>query len=233
MTYSYVASAASGYRFLLFNLLDGAALSLTEHLAAQRRRDGTAQRPLFFVAHSLGGWIVKRALVLSSEATAPALRGVELSACGVAFFGTMAPGRPSSPAPLAHVLRRTSGHADQDAAAMQLQPDNLQWLERQMGAFKGIAANLPRISFYETIMSGESFVVEKKHSMTGSDGAQIGLAATHSDLISFHGRDANYTSFIDSFREMVETGIKSGLMETKRKAFDLSNRKYHVDCQHL
>ncbi|OAQ98915.1 hypothetical protein LLEC1_03186 [Akanthomyces lecanii] len=92
-----------------------------------------------------------------------------------------------------------------------------------MGAFKGVAANLPRISFYETKKSGGSFVVEKKHSMTGSDGEQIGLVATHSDLISFHGRDANYTSFIDKFREMVSTGIKSGFVDAKRKALDVSN----------
>ncbi|KAJ3474208.1 hypothetical protein NLG97_g9944 [Lecanicillium saksenae] len=181
------------------------------------------KRPLFFIAHSLGGWIVKRALILSTEATDPVLREVELSTCGVAFFGTIAPGRPSSPSPLAHVIRRTSGYKEEKGSPMQLQPDDLQWLERQMSAFKGVAANLPRISFYETKKSGSSFVVEKKHSMTGSDGAQIGLVATHSDMISFHGRDANYTSFIDKFREMVSTGIRSGFVDSKRKAQDVSN----------
>ncbi|OAA77262.1 nb-arc [Akanthomyces lecanii RCEF 1005] len=231
MTYGYASHPDAGYRYIVLHLLDGRALHLTEHLVALRRRDGTARRPLFFIAHSLGGWIVKRALVLSSEATDSLLRDVELSTCGVAFFGTIAPGRPSSPSPLAHVIRRTSGYKDHggdhdDASAaspMQLQPDDLQWLERQMGAFKGVAANLPRLSFYETKKSGGSFVVEKKHSMTGSDGDQIGLVATHSDLVSFHGRDANYTSFIDKFREMVSTSIKSGFVDAKRKALDVSS----------
>lgn len=231
MTYNYVSNDA-GYRYIVFHLLDGRALNLTENLVALRQRDGTAHRPLFFIAHSLGGWIVKRALILSSEATDPVLRGVELSTCGVAFFGTIAPGRPSSPSPLAHVIRRTSGYRDVAAdSPMQLQPDDVQWLERQMGAFKGVAANLPRISFYETKKSGSSFVVEKKHSMAGSDGAQIGLVATHSDLISFHGRDANYTSFIDKFREMVSTGIKSGFIDSKRSAQDVSNRELYTRSQ--
>ncbi|KAJ6785774.1 hypothetical protein PWT90_03032 [Aphanocladium album] len=222
MTYNYVSNDA-GYRYIVFHLLDGRALNLTENLVAVRQRDGTTKRPLFFIAHSLGGWIVKRALILSTEATDPVLREVELSTCGVAFFGTIAPGRPSSPSPLAHVIRRTSGYKDDGASSMQLQPDDVQWLERQMGAFKGVAANLPRISFYETKKSGSSFVVEKKHSMTGSDGAQIGLVATHSDLISFHGRDDNYASFIGKFREMVSTSIKSGFVDSKRKAQDVSN----------
>lgn len=228
MTYNYVSGDA-GYRYIVFHLLDGRALNLTENLVALRQRDGTSKRPLFFIAHSLGGWIVKRALILSNEASDPVLREVELSTCGVAFFGTIAPGGPSSPSPLAHVIRRTSGVKDHDEQtsppSMKLQPDDFQWLERQMGAFKGIAANLPRISFYETKKSGDSFVVEKHHSMTGSDGAQIGLVATHSDLVSFQGRDENYASFINKFRDMVGKGIKSGFIETKRKALDVSSCK--------
>lgn len=231
MTYSYVSNDV-GYRYVAFHLLDGRALNLTESLVSMRQQDGTSMRPLFFIAHSLGGWIVKRALILSGEATDPVLRELELSTCGAAFFGTIAPGRSLSPSPLAHVIRRTSGYKDNGGTPppMQLQPDDIQWLERQMGAFMGVAANLPRISFYETKRTGHSFVVEKKHSMTGSDGEQIGLAATHSDLISFHGRDANYRSFIDKFSELVSTSIMSGFVEAKRKALSISNRKSASFC---
>ncbi|TQV92059.1 Tetratricopeptide repeat protein [Cordyceps javanica] len=231
MTYNYSAGDG-GYRYIVCHLLDGGALSLNGSLGALRRRDGTSRRPLFFIAHSLGGWFVKRALILSAEATDPLLREVELSTCGVAFFGTIAPGRPSSPSPLAHVIRRTSGPDKDGASPMRVRPDDLQWLERQMSAFKCVAANLPRIAFYETKTSDGSFVVEKKHSMTGSDGAQIGLVASHSDLIGFEGRDANYASFIDRFREMVSTGIKSGFMDAKRKAADVTNLRL-IDFRHL
>lgn len=226
MTYNYAPTDAA-YRYIVIYLIDGRGLNLIENIVAMRKRDGTTNRPLFFIAHSLGGWIVKRALVLSNEATDPILRDVDLSTCGVAFFGTIAPGRLLSPVPLAHVIRRTSGHKDD---ANELHPDDMQWLDRQMGAFKGVAANLPRISFYEMKKSGDSYVVEKEHSMAGSDGAQIGLVASHSDLVSFHGRDANYTSFIDKFREMIGSSIKSGFIEAKRKGQDLSNCKSHDDC---
>lgn len=231
MTYSYVSNDVD-YRYVAFHLLDGRALNLTESLVSMRQQDGTSLRPLFFIAHSLGGWIVKRALILSGEATEPSLRELELSTYGAAFFGTIAPGRSLSPSPLATVIRRTSGRKDNEGTPppMLLQSDDIQWLERQMGAFMGVAANLPRISFYETKRTGDSFVVEKKHSMTGSDGEQIGLAATHFDLISFHGRDANYMSFINKFSELVSKSIKSGFVEAKRKALSTSNRKSAPLC---
>lgn len=236
MTYGYISDGLN-YRYLVRNVLYGRALDLVKELGAQRLRDGTGRRPVVFIAHSLGGWIVKRALIISSEATEPALKDIELSTCGVAFFGTLSPGRPSSPSPLAHVIRRTTSGLGGDpvrsramtmtksttmASSMQPQASDIEWLENQMEAFKAITANLPRLSFHETKKSSDGFVVEKRHSMAGSDGIQIGLTATHSDLIKFQGRDANYRAFIEKFREMVDKARTSGLVDSKRKVFDLA-----------
>lgn len=226
MTYGYISDGVS-YRYIVRNIVYGRALDLAKVLATRRRRDGTNRRPLFFIAHSLGGWIVKRALIISSEAADPELKDVELSACGVAFFGTLSPGRPSSPSPLAHVIRRTTSglHDDsrgQKAFPMQPHASDMEWLESQMEAFKAIAASLPRLSFYETKKSRDGFIVEQRHSIAGSDGSQIGLKATHSDLVTFQGRDTNYRTFIGKFREMVDKARSSGLLESKRKVFDLA-----------
>ena len=239
MTYGYISDGVS-YRYIVRNVVYGRAFDLAKVLAVQRAKDGNAHRPLFFIAHSLGGWIVKRALIISSEAVDPELKDIELSTCGVAFFGTLSPGRPSSPSPLAHVIRRTSGLVLEDsasgittsskerksrelAAALRLQEPHegdLEWLETQMGAFKAITANLPRLSFYETQRSPDGFVVEQHHSIPGSNGEQIGLTATHSDLIRFYGRDANYTAFIHKFRDMVDSSKVSDLIQSKRKTLD-------------
>lgn len=227
MTYGYISDGVN-YRYLVRNVLYGRALDLVKQLGAQRMRDGTNRRPVVFIAHSLGGWIVKRALIISSEATTESmLKDIELSTCGVAFFGTLSPGRPSSPSPLAHVIRRTtSGLGDEvrrsRAATLQPEAGDVEWLENQMEAFKAITTNLPRISFHETKQSSEGFVVEQRHSMAGTDGKQVGLKATHSDLIKFQGRDNNYTEFIKSFREMLDKARSSRLIETKRKIFDLA-----------
>ncbi|KAL7795059.1 hypothetical protein V8C37DRAFT_375440 [Trichoderma ceciliae] len=228
MTYAYVSDGVN-YRYLVRNVLYGRALDLVKELGNQRSRDGTGRRPLFFIAHSLGGWIVKRALIISSEAIDAELKDIELSTCGVAFFGTLSPGRPLSPTPLAYVIRRTTSGLDDysnsgacaRALSMQPQANDIEWLENQMEAFKAITANLPQLSFHETKQSADGFVVEQRHSMSGSDGVQIGLSATHSGLIQFQGRDANYMTFVGRFREMIHKAKASGLLETKRKTFDL------------
>ncbi|KAK5995898.1 Nephrocystin-3 [Cladobotryum mycophilum] len=227
MTYAYISDGVN-YRYLVRNVLYGRALDLVKELGSQRSRDGTSRRPLYFVAHSLGGWIIKRALIISSEAMDSELRDIELSTCGVAFFGTLSPGRPSSPSPLAHVIRRTTSGFDENPKSTRLdstqpQSSDIEWLENQMEAFKAITANLPRISFHETKQSEDGgFVVEKRHSMSGSDGAQIGLSAAHSDLIKFRGRDANYMAFIDNFRGMIDGAKASGLLESKREVYELA-----------
>ncbi|KAK1240587.1 hypothetical protein MKX07_004615 [Trichoderma sp. CBMAI-0711] len=224
MTYGYISDGVN-YRYLVRNVLYGRALDLVKELGNQRIRDGTTRRPLFFIAHSLGGWIVKRALIISSEAIDAELKDIELATCGVAFLGTLSPGKPLSPTPLAHVIRRTTSGFDEHPAStrghsMQPQPQDIEWLENQMEAFKAITANLPQLSFHETKQSDDGFVVEPRHSMSGSDGVQIGLSATHSGLVQFEGRDANYRMFISKFRGMVHHATASGLLEKKRKAFD-------------
>jgi hypothetical protein len=194
LTYGYATDGVN-YRYLVRNVLYGRALDLVQELSIQRAKDDTARRPIFFIAHSLGGWIVKRGLIISKEAVEPRLRDVELSTCGVAFFGTLSPGRPSSPSPLGNVIRRTSFPVADDfkrsktmssiVSQQQQQQDESDetWLENQMEAFKGITANLPRLSFYETKQSRDGFVVEKRHSIVGSDGMQVPLTSTHADLV--------------------------------------------------
>ena len=236
MTYGYVSDGLN-YRYIVRNVLYGCALDLVRELGAQRKSDHTNQRPLFFIAHSLGGWIVKRALVISSEAVDIELKDIELSTCGAAFFGTLSPGRPSSPSPLASVIRRTSGFGDVtknsrvNAKTLQPQPSDVEWLETQMEAFKAITANLPKLSFYETKKSQGHYIVDKINSIAGSDGEQFALTATHSDLVKFQGReDSNYKLFINKFREMVDKAHSSGLLESKRKVFDMATGKYYLTC---
>ncbi|KAG6027453.1 hypothetical protein E4U19_001988 [Claviceps sp. Clav32 group G5] len=247
MTFGYLSDGIS-FSYIVRNVVYGQALDLAKLLTARRRRDHTSRRPLFFIAHSLGGWIVKRALIISSEAADPDLKDIEQSTSGIAFFGTLSASRssaspsPSSSSPLVRVIRRTtSGFAEdggESRAKMSFAPEeslasDMEWLAQQMEAFKAIAVDLPRLSFYETRQSSGGYVVEQKDSIAGSDGFQIGLQATHSELIRFHGRDANYQTFIGKFREMLDTSGISGYVDTKRRtsSFTAVNRLEYLSKQ--
>ena len=87
ITYGYdtavVASDSNqGIHELAHTLLDG--------LAIFRRRTGAQKRPLLFVCHSLGGVVLKEALIISSKATEPGqkewLEVVEVT-YGLVFMG--------------------------------------------------------------------------------------------------------------------------------------------------
>lgn len=53
----------------------------------ERREDGRQHRPLFFIAHSVGGLVVKRALVIASRDQK--YRAIMYNCHGVSFFGAL------------------------------------------------------------------------------------------------------------------------------------------------
>ncbi|KAI4124449.1 MAG: hypothetical protein LQ347_005731 [Umbilicaria vellea] len=67
------------------------AEGLVAALAANRRLRKATERPIIFIAHSLGGLVVKRALIYSSEIRGPKtehLRSIFVSTFGILFLGT-------------------------------------------------------------------------------------------------------------------------------------------------
>ena len=88
-----------GYDADVTSFLDGAsrdkihnhAEHLVAELAANRRIRKASERPIIFVAHSLGGLVVKRALIYSSEIRGnytEHLRSIFVSTYGILFLGT-------------------------------------------------------------------------------------------------------------------------------------------------
>jgi triacylglycerol esterase/lipase EstA (alpha/beta hydrolase family) len=73
--------------------IDDYARQLLERLLAKRRHvtdpenDGTTKRPLLFICHSLGGVVVKRALVLAHERSRR-YGSISQDTTGIMFLGT-------------------------------------------------------------------------------------------------------------------------------------------------
>jgi surfactin synthase thioesterase subunit len=124
ITYGYntavtTSDSNQGIRELAHTLLDG--------LANFRKRTQTQQRPLLFFCHSLGGVVLKEALVMSSKATGPEHKRqleVMTMAYGLVFMGvpnlglkhhqlkTMVEGRPNEDF-VRDLLVRSDGEASQ------------------------------------------------------------------------------------------------------------------------
>ncbi|KAE8440915.1 hypothetical protein EG329_006312 [Mollisiaceae sp. DMI_Dod_QoI] len=85
-TYGYQASLTE---FLVSpNIIISSSRGLLETLAQQRGHDQNDNRKLIFVAHSLGGLIVKQALLLASNSLHDGYHEILKATAGIVFMGT-------------------------------------------------------------------------------------------------------------------------------------------------
>jgi alpha-beta hydrolase superfamily lysophospholipase len=115
-------------------------------------RQGDMKRPLIFVAHSLGGIIVKSGLIFSSqnmEEGSPT-QSVALSTAGIIFLGT--PHRlnahPSSSS--GSILRRISESIGLNPRVLKHLDDESNNLQISLEHFETLSADFPVASFYES-----------------------------------------------------------------------------------
>lgn len=129
-----------------FQTVDDIALSLIVKLRSIGRSSPSA-KPSIFLAHSLGGIVLKRALVLLAN-SGDTERKVLESIRGIILFGV-----PSRGMHMSHFLPMVEGYPNESLIRL-LSPDStyLSDLDQQ---FSGIAhlANVRLISVYETKMT--------------------------------------------------------------------------------
>lgn len=91
LVYGYAAQVASFTDGVSGDKIHHHAEQLVAELAANRRASKATEHPIIFVAHSLGGLVVKRALIHSSEISGTKtehLRSIFVSTYGILFLGT-------------------------------------------------------------------------------------------------------------------------------------------------
>ena len=91
LVYGYDADVSSFTDGVSKDKIHNHAEHLIAELAANRRIRKATERPIIFVAHSLGGLVVKRALIYSSEIRGnytEHLRSIFVSTYGILFLGT-------------------------------------------------------------------------------------------------------------------------------------------------
>ncbi|KAF1952737.1 TPR-like protein [Byssothecium circinans] len=188
------------------------ARTLVSDLCLERQVTQTSRRPIIFVAHSLGGIIVKSALIHSDAARRGALeehRSIKLSTYGVMFMGT--PHQGGSGVALGRLMVNVASVfvAADDRLLQHLERDS-EWLQQQLGQYGPISSDfVTKFAFEEyatpTVL-GQSFMVVPRASAVVpgvADGESIVIHADHINMVKFGSKsDPGYKTVSGHLRVM-------------------------------
>ncbi|OTA79757.1 hypothetical protein M434DRAFT_40981, partial [Hypoxylon sp. CO27-5] len=181
-------SAAAGLREHAENLLN-----LLEESRSVKKTD--PERPLMFICHSLGGLLVKRALVHSNNNIT--YQAIRKSTFGIAFFGT--PHRGGHHARIgdvvAKVARSISGSPSNNF--MNALKEGSCFLDIISDDFRQLLEDFQILTFYETQPLGLlGIIVDRKSAILGLPSSRerlIPLDADHKNICKFdNDRDPKY-----------------------------------------
>ncbi|PZC88543.1 hypothetical protein A1F95_10868, partial [Pyrenophora tritici-repentis] len=186
----YDANTHSGSQVSCQYLFDHAR-TLVSDLCLERQITETSKRPIIFVAHSLGGIVVKSVLNHSDAARRGALkehRAIKLLTYGILFIGT--PHQGGSGVALGKLMVNVASvfMAADDRLLQHLERDS-EWLQQQLGTV------VPRAS---AVVPG------------AADGEPIAIHADHIHMVKFESKtDPGYRTVSGHLRVMAARAVHS------------------------
>lgn len=170
-------------------------------LLQNRSTEKEGRRPLVFIGHSLGGLIIKQALVLADHGDT--YRDIRLSTAGIIFLGT--PHEGSDAAIYGVRLAQAVGH---DTALLESLTKNSTALYGIARDFEASYSDTDIVCFYETKDKAygplkTQFVDHKSASLLGK--REIYLSTDHSGLSKFYSsEDENFLLVRPEIQRMVQ-----------------------------
>ncbi|KAF2022898.1 tetratricopeptide repeat domain-containing protein [Setomelanomma holmii] len=211
LSWGYDANTHSRSRVSCQYLFDHAR-TLVSDLCLERQITQTSKRPIIFVAHSLGGIIVKSALIHSDAARRGALeehRSIKLSTYGIMFMGT--PHQGGSGVAFGKLMVNIASVfvAADDRLLQHLERDS-EWLQQQLGQYGPISSDfVTKFAFEEyptPIALGKSIMVVSKASAVvpgAADSEPIAIHADHINMVKFGSKlDHGYKTVSGHMRVM-------------------------------
>ncbi|KAN0104171.1 hypothetical protein V8E51_009916 [Hyaloscypha variabilis] len=185
---------------LSYQSINGHGTTLLTSLCLFREKTKTTQRPIIFIAHSLGGLVLKSALIHSNLATKShneKHKAFKLSTYGILFCGTPHQGGNGiSWAKLAmgimSIYAKTNSHT-----LSQLEVHST-WLNDQLEHFKSISSDFDTVFIYEgyatSLLGGASIMVVPPWSaiVPGAINADsVEIRKNHRTMIQFNSANDN------------------------------------------
>ncbi|KAM7206126.1 hypothetical protein V8F20_002908 [Naviculisporaceae sp. PSN 640] len=191
--YDAMAASAQPGSAVSQNSIFGHAGTLLNDLAD--RRIDVPKRPIIWIGHSLGGLVIKEAIIRAASSTThgrdPRLGNLYTSTIGVIFMGT--PHRGSPKASLGESAARFTSRLLAAGSNMQvlgnLRPDS-HALEKQLHDFVTVSSHIPVVCFYEELKTGRAGMIVPRTSAV-YDGKMVSfnsIPADHRDMVRFRSR---------------------------------------------
>ncbi|RSM17674.1 hypothetical protein CDV31_003444 [Fusarium ambrosium] len=219
LTYGYDAGLVDSSK----NRVSDHAHTLLTSLASQRQSDDTAERPIIFVCHSLGGLVCQDALVTAKQRPEPHLQSIFHQTRGIIFLGT--PHHGSSLAKWGEMLSRSVGMMKQtNTDIVQLLTRDSEVLARIQDCFhtlimtrnKEQTNEIDITCFYEELPMKKIGVVVPKHSATLPGYISIGIHSDHAQMTKFGSRtEPGFVAICGELNRWVKKIEKQGQAESK------------------
>ncbi|KAG7124149.1 Protein SERAC1 like protein [Verticillium longisporum] len=212
LCYGYDANTHSTRRVSWNNIYDHAT-NLVSDLYRKRKITNSINRPIIFIAHSLGGIVLKSALIHSNGAQTGALpehRSIKLSTYGILFMGT--PHQGGNGVQLGRVLANVASLfvAANNRLLKQLEHDS-ESLQQQLVQFNQISNDFVIKFVYEeyktpTILGHSIMVVPKASAVVpGQANAEaIVIHSNHTSMVRYlSSQDDGYKAVSEHLKIMV------------------------------
>ncbi|KAJ3472394.1 hypothetical protein NLG97_g11025 [Lecanicillium saksenae] len=183
---------------------------------------GGTRRPIIFIAHSLGGIILKSALfhaATASPGSHPEHRSIKLSTYGIIFLGT--PHQGASGAKLGQVVANVASlfvEAD-DRLLKRLEPDS-EWLQQQQQQYATIGADFVTKLCYEeyptpTALGHEIMVVPKQSAVVPELAAAetVVIHANHKNMVKYASKEDENFGIVSKMLQSMAQNAASVVLE--------------------
>ncbi|MCJ1430387.1 hypothetical protein MMC29_008305 [Sticta canariensis] len=234
LTWGYDANTHSTSQISCQYLYDHAR-TLISDLCLKRRLTKSQTRAIVFIAHSLGGIVVKSALIHSDAARRDALeehRSIKLSTYGILFMGT--PHQGGGGVHLGELLLKVGSiFVADDKIIKHLEKDS-EWLQQQLSQYGPISRDFVTKFAYEMyptpVALGKTIMVVPQASaiIPGIANAEpVAIPADHLNMVKFASReDAGYekmSGYLQLLAEEAPSVIDTRWTEQDRIREVLSN----------